>query len=72
MKTTFWLNFAVVASNVLRVLGASVLVQTVLALCGVPITWWVGGLSAVPGMLISKCLRSLFILEWKKREGTNE
>lgn len=69
MKKTFWLNFAFAASNVLRVLGASVLVQVVWALCGVPITWWVGGLSAVPGMLISKGLRSLLIREWKKREG---
>ena len=68
MKPTFWYKFAANVAYVLHVLGASALVQVVLALFGVDISFWIGVLSAVPGWLIVQGLITLANHEQRKMQ----
>lgn len=52
MKKTFLLMTADYAIYGLGVFGATAFMITVLALCGMPVTWWIGALCAVPGWLL--------------------
>lgn len=66
MKKTFWFKFAIRTGHALHVFGATALVVTVLALCGVPMTWWIGSLCVAPGWLIVRGLTALANHEEKK------
>lgn len=68
MKKTFGYKVAVAALWVLHVFGASALVVTILALCGVHMHWWIGALSVVPGWLIIRGLQWFFTYEHRKSQ----
>ena len=74
MKKTFIYKVTKAALCVLQVFGASAFLLTVLALCGVPMCWWVGVCSALPGWLIVKWLLALCGREIMKsmEKGTHE
>ena len=58
MKKTFLLMTAAYAIYSLGVFGATTFMITVLALCGLHVTWWIGALCAVPGWLLLHVLHS--------------
>lgn len=74
MKKTFLYRAATVALIILHVFGASAFLLTVMALCGVPMNFWVGVCTVLPGWLIIKGLLNLCGREIMKamENGTHE
>ena len=66
MKKTFVYKVTKAALWVLHVFGASAFLLTIMALCGVPMSWWVGVCTALPGWLIIKWLMALCANEIRK------
>ena len=60
------LSFAVLWC--LHVLGATALVIVALALCGVPMNFWIGAASVIPGYLICKALHLWYSYESNKND----
>ena len=69
MKKTFIYKAANAALCVFTAFGASAFLLTVMALCGVPMCWWVGVCTALPGWLIIKWLLALCGREIMKSMG---
>lgn len=66
MKKTFLLKATACALCGLTLLGATALVITVLALCGVPVNWWIGALCVIPALLILVGLAEVAYREKRK------
>lgn len=74
MKKSFVYKVTKAALWVLHVFGASAFLLTVMALCGVPMNFWVGVCTVLPGWLIIKGLLNLCGREIMKamENGTHE
>ena len=66
MKETLGYKVTVAVAWMIHVFGASALVITVLALCGVHMNWQIGALCAVPGWLMIRALTELAHYEREK------
>lgn len=70
MKKTFLYKATAWMLVGFTVLGATALVIMVLALCGVPMNWWIGALCVIPGCLILVGLAEIAHREkWKGKEA---
>ena len=68
IKMSFWHKVALLWLYGFHVLGATTLIITVLALCGVHIYWWIGALCTIPGYLIIEGLVEYLWRQSQKRK----
>ena len=68
IKMSFWHQLALAVFYGLHVLGATALIIIALALCGVPMRWWVGSFCTIPGYLICEGLTEYIWRQNRKRE----
>lgn len=68
IKMSFWHQLALAVFYGLHVLGATALIIIALALCGVPMRWWVGFFCTIPGYLVCEGLTEYIWRQNRKRE----
>lgn len=68
MKYSFGFKASIAILWGLHILGATALIIVVLAQCGVPMNFWIGSASVIPGYLICKALHLWYSYESNKND----